>query len=306
MELFIRQKYIRDNQFNTQKLTLMKKFLSTAVAVMLAAATYAQTYQIVGAFNGWDAANAVSFEDVEGVLTAEVADLQGGFKIIQDNSWTNQWATNATGIGIVMGEAYTMGGKEGSNEPANLTLANPFAAYKNAKLTLQINGDDMVLTLVSGEFYMDEKNWYLPGADLGWSCEDAQKMSKVEGEENTYTITVPSLSGDFKVVYGNWGVEYGSAKGAGETWSVNTEMTLSTPCDNLVNGTDETYTNVVVTIVVNYETAELKATIATSADETAIESISVEKTKVVKTIVDGKMVIIKDGVKYGLSGCIIK
>ena len=112
------------------------------------------TYQIVGGFtNNWSTADAVQFEEVNGVLTATVENLNGSFKIIKNRGWDEQWATNwDTNAGLEMNVPYVLGAKT-TSDPANLTLSNPFATYDNAVLTLvpQDNGD-MVLTLVSGTF----------------------------------------------------------------------------------------------------------------------------------------------------------
>ena len=126
-----------------------------------------KTYQIVGAFNGWDAAGAPSFEEVNGVLTVSVADLSGTFKIIEDHKWDNQWATNwETGAGLALGVPYVLGAKGDAGEPANLALANPFGGYKNAVLTLDISGENFVLTLTAGTFELVQNDWFIPGAWL--------------------------------------------------------------------------------------------------------------------------------------------
>ena len=98
------------------------------------------TYQIIGGFtNNWNLADAIQFEDVEGVLTAVVPDLNGTFKIISNRSYDEQWGTNwETGAGLEFNVPYVLGAK-GDNEPANLGFANPFAGYTNAKLTLNVN-----------------------------------------------------------------------------------------------------------------------------------------------------------------------
>ena len=137
------------------------------------------TYQLVGAFQGWDSNAGVEFEDKDGVLTATVADLNGTFKVIQDKSWDHQWATTwGTKAGLEMNKPYEMGGKgdEGtSGDPANLALANPFGGYKNAVLTLTV-GEKMVLTLTAGEFYVVENDWHIPGVQLGWDNTDRKSV----------------------------------------------------------------------------------------------------------------------------------
>ena len=68
----------------------------------------------------------------------------------------------------------------------------------------------MVLTLVDGEFAVNEQDWYVPGQYLGWNCNEATKMTRLEGDEDIYEIQLPEFGDRFKVVYGNWMVEYGA------------------------------------------------------------------------------------------------
>ena len=258
-----------------------------------------KTYQIVGAFNGWDAAGAPSFEEVEGVLTVNIADLSGTFKIIEDHAWTNQWATNwETGGGLALGVPYVLGAK-GDAEPDNLKLANPFGGYKNAVLTLDNSGEDFVLTLVSGEFYVTEDNWYIPGTKLGWNCNEATMFEPVAGEENTYQILLAEFGQDFKVVYGQWSVEFGAAKGSQDKWTVNTELQLANPCDNFYPAEDIIYEDVTITLVVDYENVAATLTIAT--EKQGVENIQLNA-KSIKRIENGQVLVEREGVRYNMNG----
>ena len=265
------------------------------------------TYQIVGGFTGnWSTDDAIQFEPVNGVLTANVPDLNGGFKIIQDREWTNQWATNwENGGGLQMNVPYTMGGKIGKDEPTNLGLANPFGSYENAVLTLTKSGDDMILTLVGGTFKQMQADWYIPGSWQGkdWLCNEAAKMSPVAGQANTYELLLAEFSGEFKVVYGIWAVEFGSAKNAAETWTLNQTKALSSPCDNLLPASEETYTDVTIRIVVDYENVSVNLQITSENNPSAIEDVMVNQ-KAVKRIINGEVVIEHDGVRYNILGTI--
>ena len=226
-----------------------------------------KTYQIVGGFtNNWSAADAIDFEEVEGVLTATVEDLNGTFKIIQDHAWTNQWATNwETGARLGFNEPYVLGAKTETAEPANLALVNLFGGYHNAVLTL--DPETMTLTLVGGEPYRVEADWYVPGSFLGWNCNDVTKFSPVEGQENTYEILLPEFGKDLKIVYGQWMVEFGAAKGSGDTWMLDQDIELATPCDNLNSAYgDQTMQDVTITIVVDYENGAVSLNITSEGD----------------------------------------
>ena len=296
-----------DWRYANAKLTLDASNPDALVISLVAGTLYdhsaaPKTYQIVGAFNGWDAAGAPSFEEVNGVLTVSVADLSGTFKIIEDHAWTNQWATNwETGGGLALGVPYVLGAKGDAGEPANLSLANPFGGYKNAVLTLDISGEDFVLTLVSGEFDMMQADWYIPGSwsTPDWKCNDASKMSPVAGAENTYEILLAEFSGEFKVVYGDWAVEFGRAKGSEDTWTVNTPMELAFPCDNMVPASAEVYEDVTITLVVDYENVAATLTIATETQ--GVETLQLNA-KSIKRIENGQVLIEREGVRYNMNG----
>ena len=292
-------------RYKDAKLTLDASNPDALVISLVAGTLYdhsaaPKTYQIVGAFNGWDAAGAPSFEEVEGVLTVNIADLNGTFKIIEDHAWTNQWATNwETGAGLALGVPYVLGAKGDAGEPANLALANPFGGYKNAVLTLDNSGADFVLTLVSGEFYVTENDWFIPGAWQGWKCDASAKMDPVSGAENTYEILLAEFSGEFKVVYGEWAVEFGRAKGSEDTWTVNTPLQLANPCDNMVPASAEVYEDVTITLVVDYENVAATLTIATETQ--GVENIQLNA-KSIKRIENGQVLIEREGVRYNMNG----
>ena len=262
------------------------------------------TYQIVGAFtNNWSTADAIQFEDVDGVLTANVPDLSGTFKIIKNRAWDEQWATNReTNAGLAMGVPYVMSGKLDGADPANLALANPFGSYTNAVLTLkkEANGD-MVLTLVSGDFQLMQADWHIPGTKLGWNCDVDQRFEKVG--ENTYELLAAEFGADFKVVYGNWAVEFG-APSEDAKWEINKEYTCAFKGGN-IHAVDNTvvFTDCTIRLVVDYENVVVKITILN--DQTAVEDVLLPNTAT-KIIENGQIYIIRDGVRYNALGTVAK
>lgn len=262
------------------------------------------TYQIVGAFtNNWNTADAIQFEEVDGVLTANVPDLSGTFKIIKNRAWDEQWGTNReTNAGLAMGVPYVMSGKLDGADPANLALANPFGSYTNATLTLkkEANGD-MVLTLVSGTFQLMQADWHLPGEALGWNCNAEQRFEKVN--DNTYELLAAEFGNRFKVVYGNWAVEFG-APNAETLWEINKEYTLAFKGSDF-NAVDNAavFTDCTIRLVVDYENAVVKITI--SSETTGVEDV-VAPTQITKVIENGQMYIIRDGVRYNALGAVVK
>lgn len=262
------------------------------------------TYQIVGAFtNNWNTADAIQFEEVAGVLTANVPDLSGTFKIIKNRAWDEQWGTNReTNAGLAVGVPYVMSGKLDGADPANLALANPFGSYTNATLTLEVkeNGE-MVLTLVSGTFQLMQADWHLPGEALGWNCNAEQRFEKVG--ENTYELLAAEFGNRFKVVYGNWAVEFG-APNAETLWEINKEYTLAFKGSDF-NAVDNAavFTDCTILLVVDYENAVVKITI--SSETTGVEDV-VAPTQITKVIENGQMYIIRDGVRYNALGGVVK
>ncbi len=267
------------------------------------------TYQIVGAFtNNWNLADAIQFENVNGVLTANVPDLSGTFKIVKDRAWDEQWATNReTKAGLAMGVPYVMSGKLDGKDPENLALANPFGSYTNATLTLDVkeNGE-MVLTLVSGTFQLMQADWHLPGEALGWNCNEEQRFEKID--DNTYELLAFEFSNRFKVVYGNWAVEFG-APSPEAVWEINKEYTLAfkgSDFNAIVN--NHVFEDCTIRLVVDYENVVVKITIMSEtppAPPAGVEDVLVPNTTT-KVIENGQMYIIRDGVRYNALGGVVK
>ena len=264
------------------------------------------TYQIVGAFtNNWNTADAIQFEEVDGVLTANVPELSGTFKIIKNRAWDEQWATNwENGGGLALGVPYVLGAKGDQGEPGNLALANPFGSYTNAVLTLkkEDNGD-MVLTLVSGEFQLMQADWHIPGEALGWNCNEEQRFEKID--DNTYELLAFEFGNRFKVVYGTWAVEFG-APTPETVWEINKEYTLALKGSDF-NAIDNKhkFEDCTIRLVVDYENVEVKITIMSETLPSAVEDVVLPNTTT-KVIENGQMYIIRDGVRYNALGGVVK
>ena len=267
------------------------------------------TYQIVGAFtNNWNTADAIQFEEVDGVLTANVPDLSGTFKIIKNRAWDEQWGTNReTNAGLAMGVPYVMSGKLDGADPANLALANPFGSYTNATLTLEVKDNgEMVLTLVSGTFQLMQADWHIPGEALGWNCNEEQRFEKID--DNTYELLAFEFGNRFKVVYGNWAVEFG-APTPETVWEINKEYTLAFKGGDfnaIVN--NHIFEDCTIRLVVDYENVVVKITIMSEtppAPPAGVEDVLVPNTTT-KVIENGQMYIIRDGVRYNALGGVVK
>ncbi|MBQ7648074.1 MAG: hypothetical protein IJS92_03240 [Paludibacteraceae bacterium] len=289
-----------DWRYKDAKLTLDASNPDALVISLVAGTLYDHSvvevpYYLIGAFNGWSLESAVEFVDVNGVLTANVADLSGTFKVIKERKWGTEYCSN--GEGVVLGEDYVMplGGQ-------NIALANPFGGYRDAVLTLTISGDEHILKLVSGTFYIAQNDWFVPGSWQGatWACNDAAKMTPVDGQANTYELLLAEFAGEFKVVYGDWAVEFGAAKDSGEQWNVNTPIELSFPCDNMKPEDPEAvYQDVTITLVVDYDNVAATLTIATEG--TAVQTIQLNA-KSIKRIENGQVIIENNGVRFNAAG----
>jgi hypothetical protein len=204
-----------------------------------------------------------------------------------------------------MGVPYVMSGKDANGgDPANLALANPFGSYTNATLTLkkEANGD-MVLTLVSGTFQLMQADWHIPGEALGWNCNEEQRFEKID--DNTYELLAFEFGNRFKVVYGNWAVEFG-APTPETVWEINKEYTLAFKGSDF-NAIDNKhkFEDCTIHLVVDYENAVVKITIMSETLPSAVEDVVVPNTTT-KAIENGQMFIIRDGVRYNALGVVVK
>lgn len=254
------------------------------------------TYQLVGAFNDWSLETAVQFEDVEGVMTANVADFNGTFKVIKNRQWGTEWCSNGTGL--VMNEEYipaTSGG--------NIAFANPFAGYLNATVTMRFDeSGNMVLKMTAGEFYVTEANWYFPGTKLGWNIDETTIFEPVMGAaKETYQYLAAEFEADFKVVYGNWMVEFG-ANEAGVAYPINETVTMVYPAAGNAS-IEGSYKDVTITIVPNYEAATVDLLI--EADATNLNNLKVAK-KANKRIENGRIILYSGEARFDVLGNTIK
>lgn len=270
-----------------------------AITCALTAGTKISTvdaYQIVGAYNDWTLETAAQFEDVSGTLTATIADFNGTFKLVMNRSWDNQWGTNGNGFGL--NEDYAM-----VKDGGNVAFANPFAGYKNATLTLNFDpSGNPILKMTVGEFYVTEANWYFPGTVLGWNCDETTMFEPVAGAAKpTFEFLAAEFSGEFKVVYGNWMVEFG-ANEPNVAYPVNEAVTMQWPAAGNAS-VEGSYQDVTVTIVPNYEATTVELTISTEA--TNLHNLNAAK-KANKRIENGRIILYQGTARFDVLGNTIK
>ena len=145
----------------------MKKIFSLFLAMTAFVAVHATDYYYAGEASGWSSNNeSFKFVEVDGVLTLEVADLYGEFKVTENGGWHPQHGAAAAGEGVALNTPYTLvkcidtQEKPEADAPANAAILMPEDSgfekprYKDAKLTLDVsNPDAIVINLVAGTLY---------------------------------------------------------------------------------------------------------------------------------------------------------
>ena len=193
----------------------MKKIFSLFLAMTAMVAVHATDYYFAGEASGWSSNNeSFKFVEVDGVLTLEVADLYGDFKVAENGGWHPQHGAAAAGEGVAMNTPYTLvkcidtPDTPEADAPANATILMPENSgfekprYKDAKLTLDVsNPNAIVINLVAGTLYdyaAGPTTYQIVGAFTNnWSLPDAIQFENVNG---VLTAVVPDLSGTFKIV----------------------------------------------------------------------------------------------------------
>lgn len=120
-------------------------------------------------------------------------------------------------------------------------------------------------------------HWYLVGEATGWALDESMELTAVDGSENAFSITLPSLAGEWKIWNGAWGNAGGKAFGPGSETSAASGVAIDAWCNGLSNdnfnfpikpdtevtiiltipeGAAESSASVAAQLVVNYTAAE--------------------------------------------------
>ncbi len=222
---------------------------------------------LVGGFAGsWSLDSAIAFAPIGGVMKASVPDIAGAFKVVIDNSWDHQWGANSSVYGLTPGTPYTMTQTNASGtHPENLAFANPLAHYRNAVFTLTENTNcSLMLTMVSGEEYFTEEDWYLVGTNNDWTISDTYKFTR-SATSDSLILELPEWSNDLKIVCGTWLAEFG-ANYQSDRWNAATSMVMGYPAaGNLQQSDSRVLTNVRIAILPDYAHATVALTIRAKA-----------------------------------------
>jgi len=213
-------------------------------------------YYLVGDYSNdsWTTRKAfIDQEDGSYMLTVE--SLSGAFKIVgtdKTDDWTMQWGISE---GISLDSEYDLVFSDGSNGGApNIKFATD-EVYTDVIIILTPGEDNALKMKVTGA-PVDvpvEKEFYLVGdySNDDWTTRTVFNKQ----EDGTYTLSIASLSGAFKIVGSEDTTDWTKQWGLSEGISVDTEYDLVFSdgsyggAPNIKFATDIEYTDVVITLM---------------------------------------------------------
>lgn len=206
---------------------------------------------IAGAFQDWNPNDPAEFTlGEDGLYTYNYTQTQaGGFKIsTAKGDWDAEGGFNSGLLGVksqlVTGNTYDL-------VPG---YSNDLSIY-NGEYTFTVDLENLKLTVTGEEAPFEIPELYVRGELNSWGFNDETKMAHGDVAADgalTYTITLPTLEGEFKLANDNWGVNFGGAAINGNgTYDVanngdnmklvgdykNVKLTLKTNKNNINAGT---------------------------------------------------------------------
>ncbi len=154
---------------------------------------------LAGDINDWNNTNsAYRFTENNGIYTLAVGELYDKFRIAGGTA--PEWAINFGGAqNMEIGQTYDC--TEGSGN--DMTVAG--GSIRNAMLTFDYNARKLTIGSISTEGAKD--GLYLAGTINNWASDNASYRFTENG--GIYTLTVPRLSGEFKIVTKDWSLQFG-------------------------------------------------------------------------------------------------
>lgn len=189
----------------------MKKFLLSLATAVVALTASAENYYVVGAFQGWDVANAPEMTKVGDNYELEVAAMKSSFKILNAQSWdaTGEWAAASGTDKITLGVPFKLTAKAEGVNTADLSFAEA-DNVNNAKLVF--NPATLELTVTGTPVTVNPELWMVGSfAVSNWSAPGPDSTSPKFTEDNgVYTLT-SSFEGEFefKVAAEGWAPQWG-------------------------------------------------------------------------------------------------
>ena len=158
---------------------------------------------IRGEDTNWEAKDTHKFTREGNVYTLTLTSLNKKFKIA-DDGWTN--VKHGAGTISTFG-TYTFNSSSGDATASNLS---------NVKISFTLNKDNLAAELQvkfeeataepepepDPEPVVEYPTLYIRGNNTNWEARDSHKFTR---EGDVYTLTLPSLDGEFKIADANWG-----------------------------------------------------------------------------------------------------
>lgn len=157
---------------------------------------------LAGSINSWANTNAdYRFAYTNGTYSLALDNLDGEFRIAAGvNDQNDDWLINYGGAqNMSAGNTYDC--IEGSGN--DMTVAG--GLIRNAMLTFDYNARKLTIGSISTEGAKD--GLYLAGTINNWASDNASYRFTENG--GIYTLTVPRLSGEFKIVTKDWSLQFG-------------------------------------------------------------------------------------------------
>lgn len=187
----------------------MKKFFTLIAAIIVAVFGFnvnaGSVYSLVGAFNSWSNSDkSTEFTDKgNGVyeLTG-VTITAGGFKIIADHSWSEQYGSD--GSAVELGKDFTMK-SNASGEPQNVVFSNFVSTFKDCTVIFKLADGKATLNITGTAAGSAINSWCLCGAFNSWDITNAPKFT--DKGNGVYELKVDGFSGEFGIYADNsWNI----------------------------------------------------------------------------------------------------
>lgn len=194
------------------------QLLSTLVALMVAASSFANTISLIGEATpgGWSLDNAVAMKPTADGVFEFVGDLKdGSLKLITQNDFAPSYGPQTNGDSLVMGTTVELAYRATYGDPDN-AFAVKAGRYS---LVLDLSGEVAKLTVADGAGLADK--WYVEYPDTlyavgdatmaGWTATEAIALSETADNSGIYADTLLLKSGELKFLnQKDWGAGYGA------------------------------------------------------------------------------------------------
>lgn len=185
----------------------MKKLLLLAAGTMIAVSASAQ-WAVVGSYCDWSFQSATVLDGEGDNLSCKINRLTNGFKIVDitNDNWDIQYGSSTP---IELGKSLVLDGKDGGQDPADMTFADNVLAVNDAVVTWNPTTFTLTITGNAEKQETDGSVIYLIGSVNGWNINNGDYALKAV-EEGVYEGVFNFEAGTdiffrFYTMLGNWG-----------------------------------------------------------------------------------------------------